>query len=253
MKNTLVVLTLAAAVSLAAGCRAPRRVVLRRPARTLSLTGYGEVQTTPDLATVRLKVVTHAATAAAAQESNSAIAAKVVEAATKKLGDKGKVWTENYIVNPIYKEYPPNYRYPRPEVPPVTGYETRNIIVVRTGDFKLIGPVIDAAIAAGANGVDALNFTLSNPLKARGEAVTRAAQDVEAQLKALAIIGVRHTRLVNLSVGLPQQYPQPVILGRAAMAAGSAPSAVEMGRFVTPVRPHQIGVSATVSVTYRIE
>src|SRR5271167_3579782 len=119
--------------------------------RTIQVSGDGEVQAAPDLAVMSLAIETHAATAADAAARNGGLAQKVTDALKAKLGDKGKTWTGGYSLYPVYAdESRPNTK------PTITGYRAENTITVQTGALDLAGPLIDAAIASGANRVNSL-------------------------------------------------------------------------------------------------
>jgi uncharacterized protein len=209
-------------------------------ARTIEVAGNGEAQAVPDLATLAVAIETQGPTAAEAASRNASLAQKVVEALKAKLGDKGKISTGGYTLDPEYNE-------PRREneKPMITGYRAQNSITVETGSLELLGPLIDAAIEAGANRVNALDFSLRDDTKARTEAIAKAAKDAQSQAQALAAsLGVKLGPIVKAST-VAQVRP---ILGTgvrfAAAIATSAP---------TPVQPGEVTVPATVSLTYEIQ
>jgi len=209
------------------------------PDRIIEVSGNGEAHATPDLAFLNLAIETRAATAEQTASRNAALAQKIVDALKGKLGDKGKIWTGGYSLNPEYSE-PPGRR------PAVTGYVARNSITVQTGATNLLGALIDAAIAAGANRVNYLNFTLSNDTKPRTEAIAKAARDAQAQAQALAqALGVKLKHIVRAStISEVRPIPLGYARGEMAMARVSAP---------TPVEPGEVTVPASVSLVYEIE
>jgi len=205
---------------------------------TIEVSGDGNVQAAPDQATLQLAIETHAATAAEAAGSNGALAQKVRDALKRKLEDKGLMWTGGYSLYPDYSE-PRNGGEAR-----IIGYRAQNSITLQTGALELVGPLIDVAIAAGANRVDSLDYDLRDNTKARGEAITRAAKDAQAQAQALAAaLGVKLGPVIKATT-VSEARPIPVIrMQAAAMARGGA----------TPIEAGQITVPATVSLTYEIE
>src|SRR5271155_4326261 len=68
--------------------------------RTIEVDGSGETRTSPDTADLDLAIDTHARTAEEAASSNAALATKVIDALKAKLGDKGKVTTGGYSLDP---------------------------------------------------------------------------------------------------------------------------------------------------------
>jgi uncharacterized protein YggE len=207
--------------------------------RTIEVTGNGEAHVTPDVASLNLAIETHAPTAQQSAGQNAALAQKVVDALTKKLQSKGKVWTGGYSLYPEYNEPRPN------EKPVVTGYRAENSITVETGEIGMLGGLIDTAIEAGANRINFLNFTLRDETQARSKAIALAAKDAQAQAESLArSLGVKLGPVVKATTQA-EERPMPVMrMGAMAMASSAAP---------TPVQPNEVTVPATVSITYQIE
>jgi uncharacterized protein YggE len=206
--------------------------------RTIQVAGNGEAQAAPDLAVLSLAIETYAATAADAAGRNGALAQKVSDALRAKLGDKGKTWTGGYSLYPEYGDQS------RPNAKPViTGYQAQNTITVQTGALDLVGPLIDAAIAAGANRVNSLDFNLRDDTAARNEAIAKAAKGAQSQAQALAAaLGLKLGPIINATTSGGER-PQPVMFRAAAMGVNSS----------TPVSPAEVTVPATVSLTYQIE
>jgi uncharacterized protein len=206
--------------------------------RTIEVSGNGEAHAAPDLAVLSLAIETHAATAADAAGRNGGLAQKVSEALRSKLGDKGKTWTGGYSLYPEYGDQShPNAK------PVITGYRAENSITVQTGDLDLVGPLIDAAIAAGANRVNSLQFNLRDDTHARDEAIANAAKDAQAQAQSLAAaLGLKLGPIVNATT-VSNVGPRPVMFRAAAMSVNTA----------TPVQPAEVTVPATVSLTYSIQ
>jgi hypothetical protein len=190
------------------------------------------------MAELGIAIETFAPTAAAAASENANQTQKVVEALKSKLGDKGKVTTSGYALFPQYSERP------APDKPRVLGFRAQNSINVETGALELAGPIIDAAIAAGANRVDSLSFRLKDDSSARNEAIGIAAKDAVSQAQALAsALGLRLKRIMQASTG-GEPRPVPVRFAAATRMMAAAP---------TPIEPGSVTISATASVTYEIE
>jgi hypothetical protein len=205
--------------------------------RTIEVDGNGETRTAPDTADLELAIETQAKTAEEAATSNAALSAKVIDALKSKLGDKGKVTTGGYSLNPEYDERP-NHK------PTIIGYTAQNTVTVNTGALDLVGALIDSAIAAGANRVNSLNFSIKDDTKARAEAIAMATRDARAQADALAsALDVKLGKVIKATT-LSEERPVPVRMGRAMATLASA---------TTPVEPGEVTVPATVSLTFEIE
>src|SRR6266852_2961477 len=199
--------------------------------RTIEVNGSGEARTSPDTADLNLAIDTQAKTAEEAANRNATLAAKVIDALKSKLGDKGKITTGGYSLNPEYDQRPT-------QKPSIIGYTAQNTVTVNTGALDLIGALIDSAIAAGANRVNSLNFSVKDDTKARTEAITIATRDAHAQASALAsALGVKLGKVVKATT-LGEARPIP--MQRMAMAMATKAS--------TPVEPGEVTVSATVSL-----
>lgn len=209
------------------------------PQRTIRVSGSGQAQAAPDYATLSLAIETHAATAAEAAGRNGELAQKVANALKAKLGDKGKTWTGGYSLYPEYADAN------RPNAKPVVvGYRAENSITVETGALDLVGPLIDAAIRAGANQINSLDFNLRDETRARSEAIARAAHDAQTQAQALAnALGVKLGSILTATTQ-SEIGPRPIMMRTMAMSAVAAP---------TPIQPGQITVPATVAITYEIQ
>ena len=226
-------------IALALAAAVPSYCAENAPAvRTIEVDGSGEARATPDVANLSLAIETHGSTAAEAASRNGALADKVITALKSKLGDKGKISTGGYSLNPEYDQRPGR------EKPTIVSYAAQNSITVETGALDLVGPLIDASIAAGANRVNYLNFSLKDDDKARSEAITMATRNARAQAAALAAaLGVKLGKVLKASTA---SQVRPIPMERMAMAMSAKSSA-------TPVEPGEVTIPANVSLTYEIE
>jgi uncharacterized protein len=205
--------------------------------RTIEVDGNGETRTSPDTADLELAIETQAKTAEQAASRNAALATKVIDALKSKLGDKGKTITGGYSLNPMYSQRPS-------ENPTIIGYTAQNTVTVHTGELDLVGALIDSAIAAGANRVNSLSFSVRDDTKARAEAIAIATRDARAQADALAAaLDVKLGKVLKATT-VSAERPVPIRMGRAMAMSAS----VE-----TPVEPGEVTVPATVSLIFEIE
>jgi len=205
--------------------------------RTIEVDGSGETRTSPDTADLELAIETQAKTAELAAARNAELATKVIDALKSKLGDKGKITTGGYSLNPEYSQRPS-------ENPAIIGYTAQNTVTVHSGALELVGTLIDSAIAAGANRVNSLSFSVKDDSKARAEAIAMATRDARAQADALAAaLDVKLGKVLKATT-VSEQRPVPIRMGRAMAMSAS----VE-----TPVEPGEVTVPATVSLIFEIE
>jgi len=201
---------------------------------TIAMVGHGEIRATPDMAQVTIGVTATAATAAQAVAANSA-RMKTVFAAVAKLGVPEKnIQTVNFFVSPQYTNGDNNV--PRR----LTGYQVNNDVTVRLDDVGKLGGVLDALVAAGANQINGISFSIQNdtPLleKARAQAITDARARAETYARAA---GVSLGPILSISEGGGEAPPRPMYR-MAAMAAE------------TRIAPGEQSVTAEVSVVWEI-
>lgn len=208
--------------------------------RTLSVTGNGKIDASPDVAYLTLSVETTSKNASQAVKDNAATTNKVLEVIKAKLGKEDKVSTAGYNLSPIY-EY--NNQTNKSEF---SGYRASNRIIVEAHNLKELGNIIDATAQAGLNNIESLTFDTTKRDEFRREALTRAVNDAKSTAETLAkAAGVKITRILQLSPSF--DYPVPVYRDYA-MAKEAAPAAPP-----TPIEPGDISVSATVNIVFEIE
>jgi uncharacterized protein YggE len=164
--------------------------------------------------------------------------------AIRKLGVKAEdIQTSELNLNPVYANVPQD----RGGEPRISGYQATNVVSVRLEKLDLVGPVVDAGLAAGANRLDGVVFGLKNDEAARATALTRAAE--AARIKAETLARALRVRLVEIievvEGGVSVFTPMYKSGNRMAMEASMAAD--------TPVSAGQVGVDASVTLRYRIE
>jgi len=201
--------------------------------------GRGEVKVSPDKATIQVSVQTRAATAAAAAAEN-ATKQQAVLSALRALGlGNDQLSTMNYNVYP-------EQRYVEGKEPQIVGYNVTNTILVEVRKLTQVGPVIDAALAHGANMITSLQFASSNTESARrtaiGLAIEKARADAEAAARAAR--GTLGT-LLEINVGAYSPVPpRPMVMMRAV--AGSAQAD-------TPINPGEDTIAVEVTTRWRFQ
>jgi uncharacterized protein len=225
-----------AAVALA--CTWPALAEETKMHRTLSLSGHGEIRAVPDLATISLGVFTNAASAQDALAANSASMTKLMEA-LKSAGVADKdIQTSNFSVNPSYE-----YRNDGSQ-PVAKGFDVSNQVTIAVRKIEEVGKTLDQAVAAGANQINGITFSIDNPDEeldnARKEAVKEARR--KAELYAAAT-GVSLGSIINIIEGGTER-PQPIY-----MAKGRAESAAAE----TPVQPGEQIISMDVTIVWEIK
>ncbi len=206
------------------------------PQRTITVSGEGEALGTPNSAHISAGVTTQATTAAEALARNSA-AMNNVFAALKGLGIADKdIQTSDFSVQPQYAPYNSNST----DTQHIVGYQVSNQVNVALDSVSRVGPTIDALVAAGANQMNSIAFTIKDSKALLDRARTEAVDDAVARAEVL-------TRAAHVTLGpilsiqeSGGEGPRPVMFAMARMAA-PAP---------TPVAAGQQSISAGVAITW---
>lgn len=206
------------------------------PERTITVSGEGEVRGVPDRATLSAGVSTVAPNAKDALAQNARKMNAVFDA-LKALGiPERAIQTSNLSVQPQYSDGSKG-------APRITGYQVSNQVGVIVDDAKKLGAVIDTLVMAGANQIDSIGFSFSDPsaleTKAREAAMADARQRAETYARAG---GVAVGPVVSIAEGA-SAAPSPVFRAMN-MIAESAPS---------PTAAGESSVSASVTVVYALK
>lgn len=191
--------TLAAAPALALG--EPAAPAVAEPqGPTLTASGTAKVQRAPDYVRIVCGVTITGATASEAQ----AKAMATMEAATKAV--KGLNLSEEYLESdrvqlaPVYRR-DSGYETTRE----IIGYNASITMVVRSADLQCGPRVIDAALGAGCNSIDSLEFGVKEALAAREEAIALAAKAAKRKAGVLAgALGLRLVAITSADTNSPQ-------------------------------------------------
>ena len=205
---------------------------------SLVSSGQGEAKVSPDRVSVLVNVQTRASTAAAAAAENARRTTSVLEALGKLGLSKDQLSTEGYSAYP-------ELRYDREGgSPQVTGYVVTNSVRAESKRVDQAGPIIDAALAAGANLINSLSFYASSIDEPRRQAIALAVSSARADAEAMAqAAGGRLGSLLELSTQGPTVPPRPMFdvaaRGKAAMAEQ------------TPINPGQQTVNVFVTARWQ--
>jgi len=216
-----------AAACLAQAAAADTAFDARFAATTLDLSGHGEAHLPPDMATIDLGVTTTAPTAAEAMARNAAAMTKVIATLRAKGLAERDVATSTLGLSP-------QYAYPQGQAAELTGYEATNRVTVTLTDLTLVGPVIDAAVGAGANDAGQIGFGLKSRASAENFARLAAVKALDDKAATLAdAAGYHIRRLVNLTETTSEEGPRPRMM--MAMKGPAATTPVETGEVVVSV------------------
>jgi len=123
------------------------------PARTLTMSGFGEARVVPDQVTFDLSVRLLRPTLEEALDASSAEMAKVLKALEATGVQKKDVQTTGLEMNP-------EYAYPENSTPVLRGYRVSQQAAVLVRELKDAGTAVNAAVGAGGNVVRVQNIEL---------------------------------------------------------------------------------------------
>jgi len=239
--RAVALVALASLAAVLAGCAAAPAAGHHRP-RTIGVAGTGKASARPDVA---IAYVGAEARAPSLADAGNDVARRMtaVLAAVAGLGVQQRdITTVTYTVDPLAAPRPRGEEDPAR----IAGYRVTNVVAVKVRNLDTAGRVLDAAVAAGANVLRGVHFTLDDPAKARAEARARAVADAAAKAQQLAAAaGVRLGEVASITEGVAG--PRPVVEQfalRSAVGGPVAPGPIESG---------ELDVTVTVEVHYLIE
>lgn len=195
---------------------------------TITVTGNGTVDATPDQASFDFGVTTNGATAAEALNRNASEAQAIVDALKQAGVDSSDVQTTQVSLWPQTSN----------DGREITGYQASNSVQV-TAALGKAGALVDAAVAAGANNVDGPNLDTADKSSLYDQALKQALGDAKGKAQAIADgAGLTITGVEKVTEG-GQASPLPYY-GPMAAAAKSSVS----------IEPGTQQIQASVTVTY---
>ena len=194
---------------------------------TITVTGSGTVDATPDRASFDFGVTSQASTASDALSRNASEARAII-AALKAAGvDASQIQTTEVSLWPQTSSNGTE----------ITGYQASNSVHV-TAPLGQAGDLVDAAVHAGANNVDGPNLDTADQSSLYAQALSQAVAAAKVKAQAIAAAtGVTLGSVVKVTEGSTQPTPIPFA---AADATAAAP----------PIEAGTQQIQASVTVTY---
>lgn len=227
---------LAAALAATVAMPALADDIARQDTPAITVSGEGSVSAPPDLAQIDAGVASDAKTAREAAEANNAAMAKVLQALkTAGIADKD-VQTSRLSLQP---QYQPN----KPGQTTVTGYRASNRVTIKLHDVAKVANVIDAVVAAGANDVGNVFFSVAEPSRLLDQAREKAVADARRKAEIYA-------KAAGVTLGQPLAIAED---GAPAPVFRAKSFAAPMAATPTPVAQGEETLSITVNVTWAIK
>jgi uncharacterized protein YggE len=207
------------------------------PQRTINVSGTGQVTIKPDIAYINIGVHTETPSAADAVAQNNTSSQAVIDALKAAGVAADDLQTTNFNI------YPNNVTGPDGKTTSTT-YVVDNTVAVKVRDLTKLGAVLDAAVKAGANNVNSIQFDLVDKTKALSDArsaAVKAAKDEATQLAAAAGVTLGDIQTINYN----ENTPGPVFYAKGSSMAVSNAS--------VPVSAGTMDISVNVTITYEIK
>jgi uncharacterized protein YggE len=205
----------------------------------VTVSGTGVVNLRPDTATITLGVSETAKGAVAAQTTVNKKIAAVKKALIKAGAKEADISVSDLSVWGVY-DY-------SGETQKLTGYSASHTLNITTADMEQVGPLVDAALDAGANQLQGVSFSVKDDGEAYNQALKLAVEKAREKAEVLAAAtGVALGSLVSLNESDNFGYA-PYANAKYAVAdegMGAAPTQVDTG---------MVTISATVTAVYGLE
>lgn len=204
---------------------------------TVSVNGHGSVAVPPDTASVVVGVTITEDTLSAAQATASTQMTAIIDTLSAQGIAAEDIQTVNYSVNVIQ-------RYDENGMPTeVSQFQVSNQVNVTIRQLDQVGPILDAAVEAGANSIYGVNFYVEDTSSVAGEARQLAIEDARARAEEFASAAGMS---VGSVVSITETFgPSPIPMGRAG-GMGMAESAA------LPIEAGSTVVTVDVTVVYEL-
>ncbi len=204
----------------------------------ISVTGNGKVSVKPNVANSTIGIdVTGTSLADATSQANTKMSAVIDKIKSMGVADKD-IQTTNYSVQPVT-----NQPKTSDETPKITGYRISNQVNVTVRNISDLGKILDAAVAAGANSIYGVSFSVDDPTPYQQQARAAAVKDAMDKAGQLAKAGgVTLGKIVSISENVAS--PRPVFAAAAPSLAGGG---------VVPVETGEMDITVSVDVRFALQ
>jgi uncharacterized protein YggE len=182
-------------------------------ATSVRVSGEATLSAPPDVATLRLGVVTEHASSQRSVEANAEQTQAVIGALRKLVGDAADLRTEGFSLQPQYDRGKSNAE------PTLRSYRTSNTVALRLAQLDRIGAAIDAAVGAGANQVQSLSFGLKDDRELRARALAEALGLKIRRVVSVEEVGAFHVPRPYEGVRMMEAAATPIEVGDVEVRA----------------------------------
>jgi uncharacterized protein YggE len=228
------------AVAYAGGPNSPRSAVNSADSiqRGITVVGVGKASGAPDVAQVTIGVDTQAPSVQKAVDDNKT-QMNALLSTLKGLGIADKdLQTNNYSVYTEQKPAPDGASSAAQLV-----YHVSNQVQVTVRDINQLGDVLDKAVAAGANNIYGVSFSVEDTARLEADARAKAVADAKSRAESMAQLnGLQLGEVVNVSEVIDNSGIFPLMSGAKGMGGGGA-----------PIQPGELEMNMSIQITYAVK
>ena len=205
-------------------------------AGTITVVGTASEDVSPDSAVISAGVLTKGSTAAQAEQRNNQAMKKVMMALEKDQIPASDIQTQWYNLNPNYGKPGANGQQS------IVGFTTNNNVSITVKELAKVGSVVDLLVKYGANQINNVSYTVSNPSKFQQSLYALALDNARSQAQSIAKkLGVTITGVSSVDASQQNAGIFPIF---AASSNAMASSAV--------LSPGTQSISTSLKVVYTI-
>ena len=146
--------------------------------RTISVTGHGEIDVEPDIATVRMGIFVFDRDLLKAKREADANIASILGALKRLEVKVDDIQTSQLHMKPKYKDRDDNWV--------LVGYEITRSVTVTVRKMMQLNEVLNQSIEAGANRLEDISLSYSKGLEVKDQTLTQAIENAKRRAARLA-------------------------------------------------------------------
>jgi uncharacterized protein YggE len=210
---------------------------INQPQRTFSVTAEGKEVIIPNIAEIRIGVVTQGKNLSDLQNINTNKINKIIKFLKEQGIDNQDIKTENYSITPNYDYQKSPYQ--------IIGYTINQNLVIKVRNLAKVGQVLEGVVKNGANNVSGPNFTFDDQEvyleKAREKAIESAKEKAQ---KIAQKTGFKLGKIININ-----EYSGEVpVFSRSLNLLGKGGSEI-----IPQIEPGSQEVKVQITITYEIK
>ncbi len=209
----------------------------------ITVTGFGEVYTVPDIGIITISVKTENKTVELATDENNKKINNIVSFLKGEGVEEKDIKTTNFNINPVYSWNPDSGERKQ------DNYEANQGITVKIRDISKSGKIISGATEQGANHISNLSFTIDDDEELKNQARKIAIDNAKTKAKILEDqLGIKMIKIINFSEGTYAPSPS-----YDQYSASGLMKQMESKIAAPEIQAGENLITSTVTITYSID